>query len=471
MKKIILWTGLASLVLPLWSSTAGAVACSNSAIQAAINSAKDGDTIAVDAGSCTWTGNVTMPSTKGLKLIGAGSSGTIITMNGYTLNLETSKARKMIRIAGFTFKKSNIEKAIIINGDATNWRIDDNVFDDDGIYGSYTIYLDSKNGNTTSLTYGVIDSNRFINRNYATSIFIEWPVSTDQVNGDWIWSQPAQRGTAQAVYIESNVFSGIGAASQVVDGRWGMKYVLRYNTIHNPWISTHSACTNRGREPIWVEIYKNTFTDDGNNYGGSQVEMRSVSGIAWGNTAANKLNKYAISVDHERSSKDCAASTGNINYGGWCNGTQSIDGNTVSLHGYVCLGQPGWGQPQATDMRAYTFQGVFAWGNTDGGSPLDLDIANNSTYSAEHLVAGREYFNASNMTIGPIGNRPATCSPGPSNRSVYASTDENPQGATVYACTAPDVWTKHWEPYEYPHPLRLSGKTPGYPPNVRVSTD
>jgi hypothetical protein len=406
-----------------------------------------------------------MPNTKGLKLLGAGASSTIINLNGYTLNLETSKLRKMIRISGFTFRKSDIAKAVSINGNATNWRIDKNVFDDDGVYGSYTIYLDSNSGNTSSFTYGLIDGNQFINRNYATSIFIEWPLSTDSVNGDWIWSQPAQRGTAQAVYIENNVFSGNGTYSQVVDGRWGMKYVLRYNTIHNPWISTHSACTNSGRDPIWVEIYKNRFTDDANYYRGSQVEMRSVSGIVWGNTSTEALNKYLVSVDHERSSGDCTG-----NYGGWCNGTQSFDGNT-GPHGYVCLGQPGWGQPQATDMRAFTFQGVFAWGNSDAGSTVDLNVANNTEYSSEHLVAGREYFNASNMSIGPIGERPVSCSPGPSNRSVYVSTDENTQGATIYVCTATDVWTKHWEPYEYPHPLRLSEKTPNYPLNIKITIE
>jgi hypothetical protein len=465
MKKIAYRMALASLALILWPSIAGAVACTNSAIQAAIDGAKDGDTIAVDAGLCTWTGNVTMPNTKGLKLIGAGPSATTIVMNGNTLALQTSKARKMIRIAGFTFRKTTVDKTITVSGDATNWRIHNNVFDENGVYGAYTIYLDSNSGNRTSFTYGLIDGNQFINRNYATSIFIEWPLSTDSVNGDWIWSQPAQRGTAQAVYIENNIFSGSGAASQVVDGRWGMKYVLRYNAIHNPWISTHSACTNSGRDPIWAEIYKNTFTSDANYYSGPQVEMRSVSGIIWGNTSAAALNKYIITVDHERSSRDCAGP-----FGGWCNGTQGFDGNT-GLHGHVCLGQPGWGQPQASDMRAYTFQGVFAWGNTDGGSLVDLGIANNASYSPEHLIAGREYFNASDMAIGPIANRPATCFPGPANRSVYVSTDENPQGATIYVCTAPNAWSRHWEPYEYPHPLHLSDKAANYPPNVKVSTD
>jgi hypothetical protein len=102
---------------------------------------------------------------------------------------------------------------------------------------------------------------------------------------------------------------------------------------------------------------------------------------------------------------------------------------------------------------------------------VDLSIANNNPYTSEHLVAGREFFNASDMKIGKIGDRPGTCSPGPSNRSIYVSTDENPQGATIYVCTSPDVWTRHWEPFEYPHPLRLSEKKPNYPANVRVTTE
>src|SRR3990172_903010 len=130
-----------------------------------------------------------------------------------------------------------------------------------------------------------------------------------------------------------------------------MKYVLRYNTIHNPWITTHSGCTNGGRDPIWVEIYKNTFTDDANRFWTS-VHLRSVSGLVWGNTSAVPLNNgFGIYIDHERSYASCSGP-----YGPMCNGTRAWDEN-AGLHGYRCLGQPGWGQPQASNMSAATFQG------------------------------------------------------------------------------------------------------------------
>lgn len=456
----IIWTILAPLILVCSLSAEGAVYyasdCSSSAIQAAINKAADGDTVSIPSGNCTWTGSVTMPNTKGLILQGAGSSNTIIT-TGYTLNLQTALGRQPIRVTGMKFIHTNIKESIIITGRAKNWRIDNNIFDDAGIYGVYSIRIGDNSANSIAFTYGVIDHNQFINRNYATSIFVEWPMGNSDpiAAGDWIWSQPAERGTAQAVYIENNVFSGNATASQVVDSRWGAKYVLRYNTIHNPWIATHSGCSNHGREPIWTEVYKNVFTDDANHYGGSEIEMRTTSGIVWGNTSATTLQRYGITIDHERSYRtDCAGT-----FGPTCNGTASIDENS-GLNGYHCLGQPGWGPPQGTNMNTYSFAGLFTWGNLNSGSAVNMGIANNLGYTSQHLVGGRDFFNSANMTIGPIANRPSTCNVSTSARDIYISTNENSQGAIIYACSATNVWTKHWEPFTYPHPLIGGGNLP-----------
>jgi len=103
-------------------------------------------------------------------------------------------------------------------------------------------------------------------------------------------------------------------------------------------------------------------------------------------------------------------------------------------------------------MSAYTFQGVFAWENRDNGTLKNLFIENNNPFTSDHLQFGRELFNNADVTSGPIANRPSTASVGPP-RSVYISTDENTLGAIIYVATAPDVWTKHWEPYAYPHTL------------------
>jgi hypothetical protein len=185
--------------------------------------------------------------------------------------------------------------------------------------------------------------------------------------------------------------------------------------------------------------------------------MRSTSGIIWGNTSASKLQNYALSIDHERSYRtDCKGA-----YNGLADGTEAYDGNTGS-HGYRALGQPGWGPPQATNMSNASFAGMFAWQNLNSGTSQNLEIVNNNGYTSEHLQFGRELFNTSNMSTGTIANRPSTCSSG-TPRSVYVSTNENSQGATIYVCTATNVWTKHWEPYTYPHPL-IQGNSSLDPP-------
>jgi hypothetical protein len=345
---------------------------------------------------------------------------------------------------------------IIITGTAQDWRIDNNIFNDGGVPSASTIRIGANDPYVDSFTYGLIDHNQFLNRNDATSIFVEWPrgiLLDPTAAGDWIWGQPAERGTAQAVYIEDNIFSGTGDPSQVIDSRWGAKYVLRHNTIHNPWISTHSGCTNFGRNPVSVEIYKNSMTSD-DDARFRAIEMRSVSGIIWGNTIGPD-HSVPIGLDHERSWTDCMGA-----YGAPCDGNRSFDENTPGVKGWRCLGQPGWGQPQAMDMSAYTFAGFFAWQNIQRGADVDVSLFGDPGDQDIHLVGGRDFFSTGHITVGPIGSRPSTCSPEPSERGVYVSTDENSQGATLYVCTATNVWTKHWEPFTYPHPLVVPGTTP-----------
>jgi hypothetical protein len=119
-------------------------------------------------------------------------------------------------------------------------------------------------------------------------------------------------------------------------------------------------------------------------------------------------------------------------------------------------------------MSAYTFAGMFEWQNTQGGTDVDIELFG-SGFESTHLVAGREFFNsAEHITVGPIAGRPSSCSSGVP-RSVYVSTDENAQGATLYVCTATNIWTKHWEPFMYPHPITAGSTIPPQPPtNLQI---
>lgn len=449
------------------AATINAPSCSNADITTAISSASDGDTVAVPSGNCSWTGSVTIPNTKGVVLQGAGAGATHIALGTNTLYLATSSVRQPIRITGFRWIKNNAVPAIQIMGTAQNWRIDHNHFQGTD-HSNYTIRVGDASGNTDNFTYGLIDHNTF--SEFPTAIFIEFDRGlTDAIaEGDWVWSQTAQRGTAQAVYIEDNTFSGTsgGNSEQVIDCRWGCKYVMRYNQINNPWISTHSGCTNGGRDPMWQEIYNNTFSQN-NPYPGNEIEMRSTSGVFFGNTSASMI-QFVMSVDHERSYRtDCAGP-----YGAQADGTRAWDENSVV--GWRAMGQPGWGPPQTSNMTNPSFAGVFAWGNRNNGATVDISVANNDGNTPAHVVSRREYFNEAHISSGVLASRPSTCSAGPANRDVYRATDENTFGVTLYICSATNTWTKHYEPYTYPHPLQGGGggpdtTPPAAPTNLLVS--
>jgi len=95
-------------------------------IQAAIDSAADGDTVFIPAGRSTWSERVEIR--KEIYLIGAGIDSTIITRIGggeaFYINIT---ANERIRISGMTID-GNGESNGIISHYAKNFRIDNNKF-------------------------------------------------------------------------------------------------------------------------------------------------------------------------------------------------------------------------------------------------------------------------------------------------------------------------------------------------------
>jgi hypothetical protein len=192
------------------------------------------------------------------------------------------------------------------------------------------------------------------------------------------------------------------------------------------------------------------------------------------------------------------------------NGTGSIwDGGTAmgtdTLLGYPCLDQPGRGQGDLlsggfpnkinsvtgkSEWPKQALEPIYIWNNAGGIVP-GWGGAVYSDDSGGRVVANRDYypsasgqqtsptapFNGTSGTgWGTLANRPTTCTPG----VAYFATDQgswnrstsNPYGVqlngadgVLYKCTAPNTWTRYYEPYTYPHPLRL----PGAPQNVKVN--
>src|SRR5262245_10203780 len=91
------------------AATIQAQGCNSSQVAAAINSAADGDTVVVPAGTCTWTSPLTIG--KSITLQGAGADATII-VDGIAAPSSGAKSpalswkvtnNRLTRLTGFTF--------------------------------------------------------------------------------------------------------------------------------------------------------------------------------------------------------------------------------------------------------------------------------------------------------------------------------------------------------------------------------
>ena len=81
-------------------------------------------------------------------------------------------------------------------------------------------------------------------------------------------------------------------------------------------------------------------------------------------------------------------------------------------------------------------------GTLNYGSPLGLVPQENREFWQENP----SFDGTTGVGVGPLANRPATCTKG----VAYWATDTK----TLYKCTATNVWTEYYRPYTYPHPLR-----------------
>jgi len=145
----------------LASGTIIARSCSQTDVQAAINSAVSGDIVIIPAGSCTWTSpytwkaSVSIPNTKKITLRGMGTDSTIITQSPSGVALNGGQAG--VRITGIKFVNGTI------NIDGDGWRIDHCVF-----YSSNAMVGVYAQGNRFGQhPKGVIDHNSFYNCSFS----------------------------------------------------------------------------------------------------------------------------------------------------------------------------------------------------------------------------------------------------------------------------------------------------------------
>ena len=220
--------------------------CAQAAVQAAINSAQNGDTVLVPAGTCTWSSSVTI-SGKGITLQGAGIDRTIIrdgTANNL-LSITANPAFAMTRVTGFTFDANGTTKAnnagtLTVFGSNGGGRFRLDTFKLSKVRDRGVVV--AMEGTQLS---GVIDSCRieapFNGDAHGVHIEGSEPQDGSQFN------YPLNLGSANAIYVEDCTFNYAFPNDGALDAYTGSRYVFRHNTVNGTTIGHHGADSGEGR--------------------------------------------------------------------------------------------------------------------------------------------------------------------------------------------------------------------------------
>lgn len=460
-----------SLLLVTRTSVAqalGATDCSAPSVQAAIDAAADGDTVTIPEGNCTWSTEVSIPSTKGITLKGSGIDRTTIldaVPGGFeiaVLEINLSPGRHVTRVTGLSINadlstKSGMGAVILVKGGGLNsFRIDH--------VRLYNIRQRGIQVNSKGLELGgVIDHSTFeCPGDYACH-------AIDVLGSDGGLGSPFSRGlalgTADFVFVEDCVFNYSYKNDGVLDAYSGARFVFRFNTVNGGNIGHHGADSGGYRGVHSFENYGNVF----NNAGSSLwlFMYRSGTGVHFGNTYNGNYTAGHLSVYRV-----------NQAYSPWgkCDGSSVWDGKVGSgaNAGWPCLDQTGH---VFTDSPtgSYATAPMYFWTNVVNGGPAAGPVPNNPA-EANYLVANRDFYDniaafdgTSGVGHGTARARPVTCTPG----VAYWATDEGdwniltPESdGQLYTCTRQNTWSLYYTPYLYPHPLVAT--RPAAPTNVAV---
>lgn len=449
---------------PTWASSPDFAS-----VSACVTKASNGDTINVTTGSATWSSTLNLPSSKGINLVGAGGTGTVITLTGgIDAICSTGKPH---RISGFKFQNKTSGTAIALSGTCSGFRVDHNTFSNfsSSVEGIIIDWFRAGIGPV----YGLIDHNTFSSPINHRTVLIYGLGQT--------WPDGSPLGTANNIFIEDNTLdfgdiNGRSAGSGCADANYGAYFVWRHNASRNCLLSIHGEYNSTGGV-VSTEVSDNSFSTNGTSGfwpDGYRLVHHQGSGefMIFNNifTAASGKSGTAISLTYYRSAPG---------YGTRCNGTQAIDGNRApqtTYYGYPCYHQSG----RKGDK---TLSPNYDWNNrwSDTNRAVLIGVENpfgfTSPEPATHIKRNRDYYNfvssGFNGTVGTgmgtLANRPATCTTNSleSGGGVgYWATDTK----TLYRCSATNTWKVHYQPYTYPHPLSQIGKGKLSPPFMHPPT-
>jgi len=382
------------------AETRTAAALTPEAVWAAIDTAKDGDTVQLPAGKAVWskgwnTGHGA--KMKSITIQGAGIDKTILGDDRakpdaapfFLLGVEG----KPFRVTGITFDGTGYRNAgnwgglMDIRGTCKNFRIDHCKF---------------KNADHMLVivgdTYGLVDHCCFEGlESHGGNVQPIVYVGPGAPN----YRRLLTLGSGQAMYLEDNecyIAEKAGAkGKRSGNNPWiapsnGARVVIRHNKIVNAEIEIYGPGKNQ-KEYVCqtAEIYDNQFSTDDRT---PQIIISVAAGVAmvFNNTVTG--TSYRPRTIWLLNHRAYYVMRGSIF--GKADGTNPYDGNQIPAGqvgaGYPCMGQPGRGTDVDGD-GIFEPSPCYAWNNTINGQKLLMAVSGRDANEAAQIKEGREFFN------------------------------------------------------------------------------
>jgi hypothetical protein len=362
------------------AATITASSCSSAHVQAAIDAARDGDTVLVPAGECTWSTAVNITNkTIIFRGAGSGAGGTRINYGGtnHTLiNVSAGSKTGRLEVSGFW----------LVGGDANYWngtalqlygpvgwknvRVHNMVFQDNY---PWAVKL-------SAATHGVMDNCVFRGRTFGIMTY---------GRGATDWATPLTLGTADFFFFEDNTFdftdfygvTGVPALDMDSGGR----IVFRNNNLRYAMWETHDKARSGLVSAHAYEIYNNTFWTNTSKW--KAIDISSGTGVVWGNTFTGAWTYPIGGIDYKSFDPRSVR---------LCDGTDPADQNVPGESGWRCQYQIG-SHGEGSTAVGYP---LYIWNNLANGSQAGMVV----TDGANHVKSGRDYFN--NGTVAKPGYAP-----------------------------------------------------------------
>lgn len=509
-------------------TTVPANSCAAADVQAAVNSAANGDIVTIPGGKCIWSTTVTKPNTKGITIAGAGQGVTVITVsatmggNRRAFDLYVEPGNALTRLTGLSIDHGLIDcgtfcSPVAVIGEGLDvYRIDHVDLIGIGRASAGVLQVHNASGieypDGAELS-GLIDSNviacaQTVNTSCHPIAIVASPPwdgpSSLATNLSWghgrAHSRPAVYGSNTCTYVENNIFEMGGFYHDgVTDTFGGARLCFRFSLVKGSALGGHGFDSAGYRSAVLFEGYRSVFL-----LGAAGPNCGFSRGGAWlffDNRCTHPDSPKPVAFSTYRARPETFAPLF-----GKCDGSSPFDGNlgsgtnlqvaypsigTGQNPGWPCMDQQGWhfdedGGAGFVPMRAYQFNNSDGAGGQVGISNYEGGAGNLQNY----ITCNREYF-VGNATFtgaatvgncatggvgrGPRSSRPATCTTGVAwwstdqgswNRpGVDGPQDADDANGVLDICTATNTWTNAaYVPYPYPHPLARGTAAPAPTP-------